>query len=255
MSPFALDKTRREISRKVRLLRTERQFTQAELAHMLDISQSRLSEIEHGKGSFTAEQLLVIAKLFSVPLNQFGTPVSIGDELQNGLAMLGASGLVESTGVLPSDRLREVMAVVRETLVAADSPRHITALAPVLVNNIDNLNLWKLRMQLAEVGLDRRLGWLLQSIREALGHQLGRSLPQAVRRRYLKAQTQIDTFIETQTWQPFPFGDLLDRDIRSEKGLQAASTERSEIAKKWGIVTRLRTEDFVEALRAAHEPH
>src|SRR3954468_5445049 len=110
MSPFPLNKTRLDISRKVRRLRTERGFTQAELAQMLELSQSRLSEIEHGKGSFTAEQLLIIVKLFNVPLSYFAaSTVSVGDELQNSLAQLGSTNLAETTDVLPSDRLREVM--------------------------------------------------------------------------------------------------------------------------------------------------
>jgi transcriptional regulator with XRE-family HTH domain len=51
-----LKKSRAWIARNVRELRKERRWTQAELAKRLDLSQARLSEIEGGDGSFTAEQ-------------------------------------------------------------------------------------------------------------------------------------------------------------------------------------------------------
>jgi len=255
MSPFPLNKTRLDISRKVRRLRTERGFTQTELAQMLELSQSRLSEIEQGKGSFTAEQLLIIVKLFNVPLGYFAaSAVSVGDELQNSLAQLGSTNLAESTDVLPSDRLREVMAAVRETLVTADSPRQITTLGPVLVNHIDNLSLWKLRAQLAEVGLERRLGWTLHSILEALKTELERELPRSVKQRYRKAATAIDAFLGASVW-PLVLGhDVLDKDIRSEPATRTALAERSQLAERWGLVTRLKTADFVDALKDAYEP-
>ena len=58
--------------------------------------------------------------------------------------------------MLPSEQLTEVADVVRETLIGAESSRLLTALAPVLVQNIDRLNLPKLHAQLVEMGLQRR---------------------------------------------------------------------------------------------------
>jgi transcriptional regulator with XRE-family HTH domain len=57
---------RLQISTKVRDLHTGRRWTQAELAKPLGRSQARLSEVERGQGSFSAEQLLEILRLFNV---------------------------------------------------------------------------------------------------------------------------------------------------------------------------------------------
>jgi transcriptional regulator with XRE-family HTH domain len=64
-----LDRIRLHIVDKVRALRRARRLTQAELAGKLGLSQARLSEIESGDGSFTAEQLVVILRLFNVGLS------------------------------------------------------------------------------------------------------------------------------------------------------------------------------------------
>src|SRR5687767_6460102 len=48
------NKIRLDIVEKVRRLRQENRWTQARLAHLLGFSQNRLSEIERGRGSFTA---------------------------------------------------------------------------------------------------------------------------------------------------------------------------------------------------------
>ena len=39
---------------------------QSRLARLLGLSQNRLSEIERGEGSFTAEQLIVLLKTFNL---------------------------------------------------------------------------------------------------------------------------------------------------------------------------------------------
>src|ERR1035438_2790437 len=86
-----LKKSRTSIARKVQDLRRARHWTQAELARLLHLSQSRLSEIEGGDGSFTAEQFLTILRLFNVAASEFvhehADPTA---ELQNALARLGA---------------------------------------------------------------------------------------------------------------------------------------------------------------------
>ncbi|MFA6318238.1 MAG: helix-turn-helix transcriptional regulator, partial [Elusimicrobiota bacterium] len=136
------------IGQRARKLRQERHWTQAALAKVLGLSQNRLSEVEHGKGSFTAEQLLTILKTFNVPIDYFAPPKATVSELQNALARLGAAHLAESAEVLPTERLKEALAVIREVLAVAESPRQITGLAPVLVNHAASLNLAKLRTEL-----------------------------------------------------------------------------------------------------------
>ena len=67
----SLAKSRREIADKARELRRLRGWTQAELAKRLQLSQNRLSEIESGDGSFTAEQFLLLLRLFNVAATDF----------------------------------------------------------------------------------------------------------------------------------------------------------------------------------------
>src|SRR6185436_20500519 len=66
-----LDRRRSDVAAKVRALRKARRWTQAELGKRLGLSQARLSEIEGGDGSFTAEQLLLLLKLFNVGASRF----------------------------------------------------------------------------------------------------------------------------------------------------------------------------------------
>ena len=97
---------RSRISHQVRDLRRERRWTQAELAKHLDLSQSRLSEIEGGQGSFTAEQFLMLLKLFNVPASHFGGPQRDREgQTQNALLRLGARDLRQSPHVLPGEEL------------------------------------------------------------------------------------------------------------------------------------------------------
>ncbi len=49
-----------------------------------------------------------------------------------------------------------------------------------------------------------------------------------------------------------PF-DLLDPDIRMQKTAEKVLAEASDEAKRWRIATRLRVDDFVDALRAARK--
>ena len=75
MTPPRPEQHRSKIARKVKTLREEKRWTQAELSGRLGLSQSRLSEIERGQGSFTAEQFLTILKLFNVPVTHFAVTV------------------------------------------------------------------------------------------------------------------------------------------------------------------------------------
>lgn len=141
-----LDKDRQTIAERIRGLRQARGLTQAALAKQLGLSQNRLSEIERGSGSFTAEQFLRILRVFNVGAAEFVPHKRDRDrglEVQNALARLGAAQLQESAHVLPSEELQEVHDVVREALVLGE-PRLVTAVAPVLVAHAERLNLSRL---------------------------------------------------------------------------------------------------------------
>ncbi len=251
----SLEKDRAHIARRVHELRKGRRWTQAELARHLDLSQSRLSEIERGDGSFTAEQFLAILRLFNVTASDFATALAgPRSGLQNALARLGALQLQESANVLPSERLSDVSAVIREVIVSSQLPRQITALAPVLVSNVDQVTLERLFAQLVDAGLERRLGWVVENTLEAIRRELpGLPAKTAWRRPYHRAQVVLASFLEFVRLDPDRprAPDVLDEGIRSQRTLEEVRAVSSAISKRWGIVTALQPDDFVEALRGA----
>jgi transcriptional regulator with XRE-family HTH domain len=250
-------KERSQIADKVRALRQARHWTQSELASHLHISQSRLSEIESGDGSFTAEQFLAILRLFNVPTSHFGVSApDRGSQVQNALARLGAFHLHESSEIIPNERLENPADVVREALLDG-SPRLLTAIAPVLVGNIDRINLNKLRLELLQIGFERRLSWVVDNTLSAIQRELTESLPLAWAQRYRRAETVLGALSDSISAAPdlralAPRApDVLDSGIRSKRTLAEVSASTSPISQKWEIVTRLQPADFAEALRAA----
>lgn len=98
---------RSAIAGKIRDLRRNRHWTQAELSKQLGLSQGRYSEIERGQGSFTAEQLLEILKLFNVPVSHFVGPQNEArPEVETAIVPLSEipRGLSEASGTAPIRR-------------------------------------------------------------------------------------------------------------------------------------------------------
>ena len=253
--------SRTRIARAVRTLRQERAWTQAELARKLGLSQSRLSEIERGDGSFTAEQFLLILTIFNVSTSRFtGAGQDQGLQLQNALARLGAHHLQESSEVVPADDLDDIVEVGDETLSRGD-PRQTAALAPVLVGNVDRIGLGKLYLDLAKIGRERRLAWLSENTAHAIGLELGNEPPRAWAQRARRAAVVLGAFVDSvtndlaaETSRPLLL-DAFDRNIRSKKTLEEVKAASSAISRKWGIVSSLKSEDFAQALRAARVAH
>jgi transcriptional regulator with XRE-family HTH domain len=252
-----IDSARRKgIADKVRALRQARQWTQAELARHLDLSQSRLSEIENGGGSFSAEQFLVILKLFNVPASHFaGTATDPRAALQNALARLGAVHLRESAEIVPPEDLEDPKDVIRETLTE-NSPRLITALAPVLVANIDRINLNQVRAAAVDLGLQDRLAWIVENTLAAIRQVFAEHPPAVWARRYRRAETVLGVFLASiaparRVRSRAATVDVLDPGIRSARTLQEVTASSSQISRRWRVVTGLRPEDFTDALRAA----
>jgi transcriptional regulator with XRE-family HTH domain len=253
-----LSKTRRKIAAKVRELRQGRRWTLAELARQLQLSPSRLSEIERGDGSFTAEQFLLLSKLFNVTSSDF--VVGSRDPslaIQNALARLGAAHIQESVQVLPSMELEEAHDVVREGLLDG-SPRIITALAPVLASNAERLNLGKLYADLETQGRGRRLAWVIENTLDALSslsrHSRG---ARTWAKLYRRAALQLRLFLDLVAPPPgsHPPVDILDATIRSKRTLEEVQRAASKASQRWGIATSLQLEDFIQALTAAHAAH
>ncbi len=241
---------RTSIAAAVRALRTGRGWTQAELAERLGLSQSRLSELERGAGSFTAEQFLELLRLFNVPASNFvRSKRDASTELQQALARFGAEGLYVSRDVLPSDERSELVHVLRDAIVAG-SPRLVTAVAPVLLARSESVNLNRLQAQLADLGFERRLPWLVENTLSGL------------HRRYLDGVEMTNLRSHTTPLEVFLdyFGgvlassragrppDVLDSTIRSKKSVDEIRASSSEISRRWGIVTALQPEDFLTAL-------
>ena len=253
----SLARSRTNIGIKVRELRSARNLTQRELATRLQLSQSRLSEIERGGGSFTAEQFLELLRLFNVTAGDFVEAArDPGLELQNALARLGATHLHESERA-GSAVLVEVHDVVGEALIDG-SPRLITALAPVLVHRADSVNLPKLYASLHALGLERRLAWVVENTLlalDALATESGSDARSWAKQRR-RAAVPFRLFIDlvgsghgAPRWEGPP--DALDPTIRSVRTLEEVTRQASKPSQRWGIVTRLQPEDFVEALRAS----
>ena len=251
--PHFLDAARASVAAQVRALREARRWTQRELAQRIGLSQARLSEVERGGGSFTAEQLLLFAQLFNVPVSQFApAPRPPGDgDVENALARLGAAHLHERDDVLPSERLEQVARLVKETLVVGAS-RLVAALAPVLVQHADRVGLARLAVELRELGLGQRLPWLIENVLAALDDQPADALPREVRVRYRRARTVFAFWLAT-TSPPAATAalDLFDETIRSQRSLEQVRAACSPISRRWGVVSPLHPSDFAAALEAA----
>jgi transcriptional regulator with XRE-family HTH domain len=254
----SLLKSRLEIASRVRKLRQSRRWTQAELADTLQLSQNRLSEIERGDGSFTAEQFVLLLKLFNISASEFVDDA--GDhraELQKVLARFGATHLQESVHVLPSKEFDEIHDAVREALLDG-SPRVVTAVAAVLVRTGERLNLSKVQVELEKLGRERRLAWVIDNTLSALD-DLTRGAGSESRewtklRRHAEVPLRMFLdFVRARSLEhrEAPL-DLLDATVRSSRTLEDVKHSASEASRRWGIVTSLQREDFVQALRASH---
>ena len=261
--PSSLRKLRIRVGKTVRELRQARRWTQAELARQLDVSQGRLSEIEAGKGSFTAEQFLVLLGLFNVGASHFAATAADPEvELQSALARFGATHLQESADVIPSDKLENLEEAIGAALTST-SPRLIAALAPVVVRNVDRINFRKLRATLVTTSFEHRLDWLFENTRSALEEELEHSPPPARSKSYRRALVVLETALDfvpphlrlaaASSAPDVHPPDVLDGGIRSKQSLNEARASSSSISKRFGIISKLQPSHITEALKAARE--
>ncbi len=227
-----------------------------DLASRLAVSQSRVSQVERGVASLTAEQFITALMLFNATASDFVAIRADPDaELQNALARLGAAHLFETEDVLASERVEQVTDAVREALVRG-TPRLLAAVAPVMVANPYGPGLSFVYGRLLEVGTGRRLAWVLENTLAAIDVELKTPLEVRTRRAYLRAQVvlrSVRQHIEDRelSGRPPEPSDFLDRDIRSQRTIDEIEASSSAISKRWGIVTGLQVDDFVKALREA----
>lgn len=255
-STAQLFSARERIAERVRELRRARGWSQAELARKLALSQSRLSELERGSGSFTAEQLLLMLRIFNVTTSEFvSAPPSVAADLQNALARLGARHLHERDDRLPSERLRQAHDVIVESLLEG-SPRLVTATAPVLVQHADRLSLSEMHARVMHLGAGRRVPWLVDNTQTAItwlaSH--GRDLAHwtHVLRRLGTGFAMFLDHASADTRHVPQVVDVLGASIRSAKTVQRLQAEASEPSRLWGILTPIQVSDFADALESAH---
>ena len=247
------------IGKKVRDLRKGRGLSQGDLGKVLGLSQSSLSEIELGQSSLSAEQFIQILKFFNVPASQFDpAPGDSGGALQKALAAHGATHLVEDPNLLPSEHLARVDVIVRETLVAGENPRALTALAPVIIGNIGRLNLPQLFVRFKEFNLENRYGWLIDNVLAAIALTLKDPQPRKQALALSKAgnvlQHHRDHFRPRDTTRDLHDEDYLGVPIASPKTKNEILRNRSEISKDWNILTTIQVEDFAKAIKESHVP-
>lgn len=251
----SLDQARERIADRVRALRRERGWTQAELGEALGLSQARLSEIERGQGSFSAEQLLEVLERFNVSIAEFLPHADPDDALQNALIQLGAAHLRHASGVAASGRPIAPDDALVDTLLRARAARLVTAWAPVLVHQGEAVSLPAVRARIAAVGREQRLGWLLENVRAALA-TTPPTASAAWRRMAARATAVLD---EELAHFPPPDEhralDLFDPTVRSATSRELVWQERaSPISRRWRVVSELQPEDFREAVWSAHGP-
>lgn len=247
-----LQKTKNLIGSKIRSLREARRLTQQDLAERLGITQGRLSALERGKGSFTAEQFLEVLTIFNVPASEFQAtipePVAV---VQNALVNAGARHLA-ATETLPSERLRQIETLIRETLLEGD-PRQVAALAPVLASNVRKIDFVNLIAKAKEIGLDQRLFWVLAFIAKALQVELQERLSNTIQWQYRAASHTINTVLTRYCHIdqiPTRESDHFDQ-ILNHIGHDQIKNRTSTFDNHWSVLNRITLDDFLEALRAA----
>jgi transcriptional regulator with XRE-family HTH domain len=243
--PLNLEETRKGIVRRLREVRLQRGWSQAELAEKLGLSQARLSVIERGGGTISAEQFVALLALTNLPIETFLPEQDLEDELQNALARLGALHLRELENVVPTSRFQRVEDAVVEALAAPRSSRLVLALAPVVVWNADHLSLDQANERLARIGLSARLGWLAENTVAAIAF-LADSCPREWRFRARVARVTLTNFlarVPRSTGQ-----DILDAGIASAETLRHVRELSSPISRSWGIISELQPADFGAAL-------
>lgn len=251
--------SRRQIGEALRALRRKRGLTQGELARILAVSQGNLSEIESGKASLSAEQFLVLLKFFNVPATFFEPAATDADgTLQKALAAHGATHLVEDPGLLPSERLAHVETVIREVLVEGGPARSLTALAPILLQNLDRINFTRLHARIRDLDLERRYLWLLDNVLEAIRIERGTSTDRKVGLALTRAGNTLERHRDVASRKvpclpDEPVGileeDCLDHVYASTRSMEEVRRHASAISRTWLILTPLLPADFVHAIR------
>jgi transcriptional regulator with XRE-family HTH domain len=241
------------IGESVRQLRQERRWAQAELAQRLGISQARISRIEQGTGSLRAEEFLQLMELFQVGVDRFLPATDPQGSLQNALIRFGAQHLRQVPSAHVLEEYASPKRAILRVLLDPRSERLVTALAPVLIGNIDGIALPTIQDAAERAGAPNRFVWLCRNVLTALDAAPADSADE--RRSFARARTVLSDFLSrlpaaqsahTQ-WDPF------DQGVRSPQAQLAVRTQASDISKKTAIESLITPDDFATAIREARE--
>lgn len=251
------DYTKR-ISEKLRSLRKARGFTQADLALRLGLGQGSYSRIENGASSLSAEQFLEVLRIFNVSVTEFQPLIEPGGDVQNALIRFGATHLLGDPSRLPNDKIATAEDVFREVLSDGSQARHLAALGPVFVKNHKEIRLRKLWSSFTNAGLEARLGWTLENIREAVRQELQRNSFRRKGNQFRAAERELETFLswvepKRETVASESGDDLLGLQSIGSKSRRELRSSASSCSLRWGILTRLTPADFLEALKASDD--
>lgn len=169
-----LKEIRSSVGANLKVLRKERAVSQAELARILNVSQPQLSLLENGKASLSAEQLFLLAKKFSKPLEEFfllslkthQDSFFVNDrQLQAALYFNGASYIHLPEDEILIDRYKSVENIIFDVLsYYSDSPRFILALAVVVIRMFRFISFSSVSIRFSEVGLQPVWMWFVESL-------------------------------------------------------------------------------------------
>jgi transcriptional regulator with XRE-family HTH domain len=265
---------RKHIGQKIRQLRKQRSLSQDQLARQLGVSQAWLSYVEKGEGSLSAEQFLEVLRIFNEIPQSFDLAQRDPEtEFQRALAQQGAGHLFQDARVLPSGLNQDIEATIREVLLDGRNPRQITAIAPVLVRQHDRIDLKRLWARFVDYRLENRLGWVLESVAEALG-QITPGLSSYRARPLRKAEAALRNFLairqpeHPEAFRHLEIGpeapksptpeqarilsllDVLGDKSLSWKTLRNLWASADAPSRRWGIISSLKTQDFCDALQA-----
>jgi len=243
------DEKRAHIGATLRNVRKTKQMTQGELAGLLGLSQPRLSEIERGRSSLTAEQFLHLLQVLNLKVNAFNKRASPSRSLQNALVRFGANHLREYRSTPPTQRHDSPEKVIIEVLLDPASKRFVTALCPVLVWSIEAVSPHRIQHNLAQTGLPRRFPWLVDNTLIAL-----QELPQPRQREWRLCWKRASIVLNSLPYRPEETDSTLDSfdpGIRSKISFDRAWQNASETSRSWGIVSTLSEDDFSYALARA----
>ncbi len=252
---------RSSISAAVKELRLRRCFSQAEFARFLNITQAGLSHIESGKSSLSAEQLIFLIEKFNLSFDDFVKRKKVlpEQELQNAMAKFGAAHLVEIPNIVVSETLLDVNEVIYEVLARAYHSRLIAHLAPVVVKNATAIEFLKISDRLIPIQKQNRIWWFVEKTYDAVRERLLDNNFNKVWQKYYQDAERLllrnkgaGEALKAFKYAPSLF-DILDDELISQGYVTKAKERSDDCAKKWGIITSLKTKDFYEALKETDE--